>query len=280
MMQIEKIEEAKMVWDRLDSNSLVVFDIDDVIISTEDHFAHPYGYLKFVGMTNEALSSATTTEEKDEIMRKVSLSQLLAKRNLVESDMPTFIQSLQKAGVKVIALTNFPRGQYGAILRTETWRIEYLKALNIDFSLTAPFKEMHEFTEFQKNGLLPPLFEEGILFANSHLKGQVLEAFFEKSQFYPREVIFIDDIHHNHVSVEASMKSLNIPFLGLHYLGAAKKFSSYNESLLRHQFDHLMKTETWLSDKEILQAWQAFEEAKDTPASLQSYSSTSIEIKQ
>jgi hypothetical protein len=255
IVRVEKISEIHQLLLEIKEDNLIVFDVDDVIFSTEDHFAHPYGYLTFVKLTNQALNSASTDKEKEEIMRKVSLSQLLARRLLVEEDMPQFIRNLQDAGIKIIALTNFPRGQYGAISRTEAWRIEQLKSFGIDFSRAFP-DEMHgEFHEMAQPGLAPPLFEKGILFSNGHPKGEVLTTFFKKNLLSPSKVIFIEDLLHHHNSVESSLRSLKISFIGIHYTGANKYFGVCNEGLLRYQFDHLLSTETWISDKQIMALW-------------------------
>jgi hypothetical protein len=262
--QVEKIAEMHQLLGEVDDQCLIVFDIDDVIISTEDHFSHPYGYLKFIELTDQALSSAATKEEKEEVMRKASLSQLLAKRRLVEESMPELIENLQKTGVKVIALTNFPRGQYGAISRAETWRIEQLKDFGVDFSVAFPEESGYEFQEMTRPGIPSPLFEGGILFSHGFSKGDVLTAFFMKTQFYPSKVIFIDDLLYHHHSVQSALTSLEVPFLGIHYVGASKHFGVCNEPLLRYQFDHLLSTSTWLSDKFILELWsQAQEEPKE-----------------
>ncbi len=255
LIQVEKIGELQELWEGLDEKSLVVFDIDDVIISTEDHFSHPHGYPKFVELTHLALERAKE-EEKEEIMHKVSLSQILSKRKLVEEGMPRFIQNLQESGIKVIALTNFPRGQYGVISRTETWRLEQMRELGIDFSKAFPDEKSHEFHEMIRKGFASPLFEEGILFANGQAKGEVLKAFFQKSGYYPSKVVFIDDMLVHHSSVEAVMASLEIPCVGVHYVGASKYFRAFNEALIRFQFEHLLSTSTWLSDEHILELWQ------------------------
>ncbi len=252
IVQAESFSEIENLWENLSDSSLVIFDIDDVIVSTEDHFAHPYGYIKFVELTNHYLGRALSEQEKTEIMRRISLSQLLAKRNLVEKNIPLLIQDLQNKGIKVIALTNFPRGEYGAISRVETWRIEYLRSLGIDFSFAFPQIGSYELKKVTKEGFAPPLYEEGILFANSHPKGDVLDAFFQTSGFMPSEVIFIDDMLHNHDSVHLSLKKMQVGYKGVHYLGAKKFFTQLNEDVLDYQIDHLIKTENWLNDQQVL----------------------------
>ncbi len=238
-------------WKSLDPQTLIVFDIDDVIVCTEDQFAHPYGYLKFVQLTEEAMNQANPAEQ-EEILRKASLSQLLSKRHIIEEGIADFIQKLKEEGFIVIALTNFPRGSYGAIPRTETWRIEFLKALGVTFTHFHSFPESYEFTELQKGAHLPPLYEEGILFSYGTTKGKVLKAFLEKAKLRPSQIVFIDDMAHHHKSVIEEIGSMQIPLLNIHYLGAHRFYRDFDEELLTHQFNHLQQHEQWLTDKEIL----------------------------
>lgn len=254
IIQIEKLADFPISLEEINEDVLIVFDIDDVIFSTEDHFAHPYGYLKFVELTNLALAKCSSDEEKEALMHKVSLSQVLSKRNLVEEEMPQFIQHLQKTGAKVIALTNFPRGKYGSIPKTEAWRRESLLKFGVDFH-TDFFGSEYELDEIAKEGSVAPAFAKGIIFSYGYSKGETLAAFLKKNQFTPSRVILIEDMLYHHHSVNSSLTELGIPFMGIHYTAGHKNFGVCNEKLLTHQFNHLVSTSEWLKDQEILEMW-------------------------
>ncbi len=250
-VQISSLKEMDGELKKSDKKTLIVFDVDEVLITTEDHFIHPYADKVFLPLLGQAMLNAVTPEEKREVEEKLSLSITQPKRPLIEESSPKFIKKLQKKGFKVIALTSCPTGKFGHVPKFEHWRIEHLKELDISFASSFPKMGRHDFTEIAVSGKPAPVYEEGILFSPGYEKGKVLKAFFEKSNFYPSKVIFIDDRSENLDSVEAEMKALNIEFKGYHYTGAERFFKELDEALLNHQFDHLMRNGEWLTDTEV-----------------------------
>lgn len=236
---------------QLDSQALLILDVDEVLITTEDHFGHPYAEKIFLQQIDEAFAAAKTEQEKKEIEEALSLSILSPKRVLVERETPQLIKNYQQQGVKVIALTCWPTGPFGLISNLEKWRIEHLDSLQISFSSAFPDLQRIVFEALLQKGEYLPLFEQGILFSPNYKKGIILKEFLRHLSWKPSRVIFVDDLKHNIESVETELSALQIPCQGFQYLGAQSYHKPINEKLLQHQFKHLLLKREWLSDKDI-----------------------------
>lgn len=250
-IRISSLSELKKEFEKTDEKTLIIFDIDEVLITTQDHFMHPYADTIFLPMIHRAFSQATTPEEKKEVEENLSLCMLLPKRVLIEEETLRLIKDLQKRRIKVIALTSCPTGRFGVIPKVERWRIEHLNELNISFASSFPDRKRESFTEMASPGKPAPLFEEGILFSKGYKKGQVLKEFIKRCQFHPTKVIFIDDLEENLASVQAEMQAISIPFQGYHYTGAERFFKEADKEILKLQFEHLMEKKEWLSDEKV-----------------------------
>ncbi|EFB41392.1 DUF2608 domain-containing protein [Parachlamydia acanthamoebae] len=251
LQQIQHINEINAYIENIDEDTLVVFDVDEVLISTTDIFLHPECDEIFLGLIYDAFEKAKTDKEKDELENQLSLTMLLPKRVLVEGSTPGFIESLQVKGIKTMALTSCPTGRFGVIPSVEQWRIRHLKTLGIDFSAEAPCQESFSLTEICKKNRPAPLFENGILFSKGYSKGEVLIAFLKRINWKPSNVLFIDDLADNLESVKQYLDEFDIPFVGFHYLGASLPKDKIDPDLIKFQFDYLLKHGKWLSDEEI-----------------------------
>jgi len=261
IVSVSSLKEVEKEVAKADKTALVIFDVDEVLITTEDHFIHPYADKTFMGMIYQAAKKALTDHERKDLEETISLSIVLPKRILVEDHTPSFIYGLRDEGYKTMALTSCPTGNFGVIPQIERWRIDHLRGLNICFASSFPEFERHSLESFTNQKKLQtglpapfthlPLFEEGILFSYGYKKGAVLKEFFQKNGLCPSQVLFVDDLMENLQSVKDELSAMGIPFKGFHYQGAAKHFKPLNEKILHYQFHHLMKTRTWLSDSEV-----------------------------
>ena len=249
--QISSLHELEEALSKADEKTLIVFDVDEVLITTKDHFLHPYALDDFFLWAQRAFENAKSEEEKIDVEEKLSLCMLLPERVLIEENAPKLIEKLQKKKAKVIALTSCRTGTFGVIPKVEKWRFEHLQSLGVDFSSAFSHIPRHEFHAMASSGKRAPLFENGILFSKGYEKGDLLLAFLKVSDFKPTQVIFIDDLTENIESVEKALQSLNIPCKSYHYLGAKRFFKKPDAQILRAQFEHLMRHREWLSDEEI-----------------------------
>jgi hypothetical protein len=236
-----RLEEA-------DENTLIVFDVDEVLLTTEDHFSHPYA----LPMTKEIVQRwIEFGHDKKTVQEIVSLCFLLPKRILIEETAPAFIRRLQEKGVKTIALTSCQTGRLGHIERVEDWRIDDLRSFGIDFSTSFTDHPRIVFDEIKAVGRAAPLFQQGVLFSEGCLKGDVLKAFLERTGFTSsHHIVFVDDLVYNLNSVHESLEASEIPHSLFHYTGASRHFKDLDERVIETQLDHLIRHREWLSDAE------------------------------
>ena len=238
VFSLESLTELWREWELADEKTLVVFDVDEVLITTEDHFMHPYAKYVFFPMILKHIWMATSKEEEKDFEEALSFSYLLPKKLLIEEETPLLIKQLQEKGVEVLALTSFPIGSIGLIPDIAAWRVNLLKEFNLSFS--------------RELGKSFPLLREGVLFAEGHKKGDVLRDFFAYSGFYPSKVIFIDDLLSNVENVKSAMDSLGIECSAYQYMGANRFFKEkVDEDVLMYQVKQLIEKKQWISDKEV-----------------------------
>lgn len=249
--QIESIEVLEEKVQQLPKDSLVVFDVDEVIFTDQDAILKPVGDpLKFQ-IFNERYAKADTQSEKDLTTIILSLPLTLAKKELVESRTPQLIKKLQEKGIKVIALTSCPTRPFGIIKDFEKWRLGHIDDFGIDFSKSFPDQKRFVFENITSYNVPPPVYNQGVIFAEGFSKAAVLSAFLQKINYKPSEVVFIDDMFSNLQQMQDKLAILRIPFHGFYYVKVEKDSAGgIDEEIARFQFDYLFKNQKWLSDQE------------------------------
>jgi len=229
---------------QLSTQDLVLFDVDHTLILETDMLLRPC-------RRNSLDRLLAFFGENDPVQRKklISIIFLQKKVGLLDLKSPSLIENLLKRKVKVMALTAMKTGPLGIIDNIENYRIKELKSLGIDFREAFPYLPAIYF-EDPSHPQSPPLFESGVLFSSYINKGEVLRDFLENINFYPRQVVFVDNSYKYLQSVENELNKLGIPFLGIHYkkwLGLSKNF---DEEIARFQLLYLIENEHWLDDLE------------------------------
>lgn len=168
---------------------------------------------------------------------------------LVEEEAVSLISSLQMRSIPMLGLTAMRTGSYGIIASMEEWRVNQLRHLGIDFSSLYPRHSKMSWEEISP-AAGRPAFREGIICCDRVPKGVVLTTFFQKIDWLPKQVLFIDDNFSFLRSVEESMEALNIPFTGVHYRAVEHMEAPLDEELAHHQFQILINEERWLPDAE------------------------------
>jgi len=150
--------------------------------------------------------------------------QTITKVKLVEKDVKKIIKHLQNKNVLVIGLTSRQ-------LYLSCSALKQLDSLDIDLSITAPYKD----DLFFENGVL---FNKGILFASGKNKGEVLSQFFKKIDFLPKSVIFIDDKLKHLNEIENFCKDAGIKFLGFRYGALDEKIRNFDNQIanIQHKY--------------------------------------------
>lgn len=195
---------------------LLVFDIDDTLtILSHPAFHRPNFSLHHASIFEEVMQPLTAEEK----FLAFTLPLLTTSSNLIELETPEFLNNLQQAGVKIIALTAATGGSIGNS-SIEDRRISELNRVGIDFSSSFPHLSELIFTNFPPPMMGSyPLFKNGVILANTYDKGEVLVQFLKTIEWKPVHVIFVDDRLSHVCSVEKSL-NLHYPevtFTGLHY---------------------------------------------------------------
>lgn len=249
---VESIQELEQVFNSADENTLVVFDIDHVLVVSKDHYIHPNAEKIYFKHVDRQKKKQITKEQKQKFYDTMRLTLTAPERVIVEKETPVMIKQMQDRGIKVVALTALPTDIFG-FLYTEKWRVHQLRDLGIDFSVAFPQWNIKMLDAFAHAKDKAPSYYDGIIFSKNFSKGEVLRAFFAESGFYPKKVIFVDDLKENLESVERELIGFDVEIQSYHYNGAKSYYKTVNEQVIEYQVDHLIDNEQWLSDEEVLE---------------------------
>lgn len=234
----------------LDSNSLVLFDVDRTLITPTDAILHP----NVRGVASRLIAEFLATSKLDydgEDPKAFFYSKMASKMQFqhVDESAPELIRELLKRGIPTLAFTAMPAEKMGVITSMADWRFAQLQALGYDFRATFPELDYLELaTDLCRDP--KPLFKEGILYSSTHPKGDILEAFLEALGWKPDRIIFIDDHKHFVSSVERAAEKMGIDFIGIHYNAAHHMPCELDPAVAAYQYRHLGEHGEWLSDSE------------------------------
>lgn len=239
------LKEIAAQFQQLDSQSLLLWDVDSTLIMPTDGVLRP-GNEEFLDELIGLYLNGKTLQEK-----RWLISQIFHRNSycLVDEGVASLIASLKEQSIPMLGLTAMRTGSYGIIESMEAWRVNQLRLLGIDFS---SLLSQHDEFAWQETSPYAgkPAFKEGIICCDHLPKGVVLTSFLAKMEWRPRQVLFIDDYLDFLQSVEQAMAALDIPFVGIHYRAVEKIASPLDEELAHHQFRVLVNEEIWLHDHE------------------------------
>lgn len=228
------------------NQTLAIFDIDEVIFTSQDQVLHP-NYRKYRNSYEEKYLSnldASVSQNLNYVMYKTR------SRTIVDPKILDIFKLIASNYIQAIALTHCSTGFIDGEERYELLRIEQLKNFGIDFNALARNIADTSFPEIaQDHGI--PLFHKGVILTGLVDKGRVLKEFLMKTRIKPNKIIFIDDMMENLLSVEETCNELAIEFQGYEYNAVANTISPpFNDKLAQIQFDHLVKNRIWLNDSD------------------------------
>ncbi len=243
IQEISSIEEG---IPSIPSNALILFDVDDTLISSPDVFARgnyfPWWFRLRLWIAHPQLCDTKTWEDIYSLM----LSQ--APRILIEPTVPAMVQKLKDSGHFVFALTSMETGAFGVISDMPDWRFQMLEKMGIAFSHDFSDQMFDSLSSYRQN--YPGLYR-GILCANQQPKGAVLAAFLDTLQLHPGSIVFFDDSEGALRSVQDTCKARQIPCLLFHYTGARNLPGQWNTRKVLKQIDLLIQNRQWVSDQNI-----------------------------
>jgi hypothetical protein len=253
IIEISNLESFKNEIETLDSQALVIFDVDETLITPKEAlFRAPKEQLPIDYQLLREYFDDLRTILEDEVLKswkEIWISRILVHRQyqLMDEELPMLIRKLQNRGIVTIGLTLIKSGRFGVIPSIETWRSHQLKEFNIDFF--NPVSPLYFPLTFHLEGRTPS-FRQGILFTDKTFKGETLALWLEAVKWKPNLILFIDDSLPNLQSVESLALEMKIPFIGFHYI--AKKFIPWelDEKLIAYQLFYLAEKGEWLKEEE------------------------------
>lgn len=217
-----------------DTNTLAVFDVDMVLVQPSDPAFQMANMKRYSPVAKRIMQDIP----KNKQMVFLSLMTVGSNPILVDACIPKMLTQLKQRGIPAMALTANLTGEFYTIKNMETWRVNTLRQLGIDFSQGAPYLHPIIFQDLPSYRGNYSVYSSGVLFVNGTTcsKGEAFIAFLKKAEFYPKKVIFVDDREENLKSVESALQDLNksIAFHGIHFEGA-KNYPS--EVITEQQFE-------------------------------------------
>lgn len=251
---IDSLKLIKFYVDLTIKDLLIIFDIDDVLIMPE-----PGDYLK-CPYRNDLWSKIKHRSSRERIRFLKFKIMKTTKYRLVDPDATELLEYLSLNFIPAIALTSLSTGKVDEQNHIEELRIKILHELGIDFTKTTPITDTLLATELSgKNlkfieGIGSPMITKGIIFTAGVDKGIVLNYMLNKYNYYPKNILFVDDDLTNLHSIENLCKKLGVNFYGFHYTAVSKMpFPKINKQFEKLRFRILETENTWLNDTNLVQ---------------------------
>ncbi|GAA5252751.1 DUF2608 domain-containing protein [Candidatus Rickettsia kedanie] len=246
--KINKVHDFKEVIqaiEKADNTSLVLFDVDEVIVMDNDESRLTHDYRKEL---MEDIEKRLTRKEC-ELLLSVILKD--KKARFVNSDILKIFALLKEKNIPAMGLTKLPTGKFGVIEDMIEWRMRELTELKINFQEFSPSEDEVIIEDFNA-GYGKPTLKDGIIYTAEYDKGSVLEYVLRKTNYYPQSIIFIDDIEENLLSLQETCKKLKINYQGFEFTGAAIiPEPDLDAQLEKMRFKILEKEYKWLTDEEL-----------------------------
>lgn len=190
-------------------DTLVVFDVDMVLLHTEDHTFQMPNLLRHHAIL-KTVRAELTPEESDLLLHYPLINK---KAEIINPAMPSLIQRLQCLHIPTMACTAILSGAIESEPDMMQWRINQLIELGIDFSVTAPDSTLFSTIQFPTYRNNIPQYKDGVMITNGEHgpthKGTVLTALLKTLSVQPSQIIMIDDRHQNLVNIQSSLEEIS-----------------------------------------------------------------------
>lgn len=245
--RVSSLAPVKQALEHAPSDTLVLLDVDHVLIMPTDEYTltrHPYREFLWTNL----IKRVPTGEWKE--LYGITASR--ASWRLVEPAVQEVMALLKKKQMPTMALSSIYTGKFGAIDSIADWRVKQLKGLGLDFASLTPIKSNISANELMKDSLYGiPTLQSGVILTAQANKGTVLEYMLHKANYYPKTIIFVDDVLDNIESLENTCRTLNIKFYGFHYTAVEHMdVPSTDNHVEKLRFELLEREHKWLSYKE------------------------------
>lgn len=236
---------TETILSEMTDETLVIFDVDDVLIIPTDDF-------NTQSELRQRYKKELGRKHGRENIKKI-LSDFFVKREvqLLDKEMPAFIQTLREKKAHVACLTAWWTGPFGTIERMEDLRFKSFDEMGLDFKDISPFKDNVSFPDRKtRNGT--PMIMNGMILTALSPKGDILGLALDTLNHKYKKVIFVDDRYDFLQSVQGLCQERNIEFVGINYTKASTlEGPKHDEAKEIERFKILEEEHVWLTDKEL-----------------------------
>jgi hypothetical protein len=222
--------------DEFSTKTLVMFDLDDVLIYPQD------------ALLQNWRSEWKPKETRPWTAEEDTIAWMNAKFQLMDPSGPSLINKLNENCIPTIGFTSFAMDEPGIVPSIPDWRSRHLQELGINFRME------NEIVFPIQTGFIPPSFEKGILYCGDYYKkdkdnkGKILTLYLDWLGWIPDKVIFVDDEKRHIESVQREVERRGILFFGFLYI--PKDLDPIDERVAELQYKTIIQKKQWLSDKE------------------------------
>lgn len=221
----QEIYQIKEVLDHLQGRkALIVFDIDNTLLMPETDLGSDQWFSHMVQKHMD--TGCKVVEAVDLVLPLYIHVSLNLELISVEDELCALIEDIKSAGDYVICLT-----ARSACLAHKV--IEQLHKNDLCFYTP-------EFHHLEADFKSPGLYRSGVLFCDSHDKGDVLISFLDSINYEPELIIFIDDKIKNVHAVEKVAQQRSIAFIGLRYAGCDHRVHAFNAEVTHHELQKFL----------------------------------------
>ena len=227
-------------------DSLVLFDIDDVLITPTDEFNFRSKIRK------DLKKEISQNKSKHEI--EVIFSDFFLKRKvkLVNENIPKLIELLKDKKISISALSAWWTDNFGTIQEMEKQRLKELEQVKLSFTDLSPFNKDIRFTSHKTEHGGTPMIISGIILTALKDKSEVLGLALGSINNKFKRIIFIDDQKKYLQEVEKFCTRNELDFVGIHYTESSlAPIPDFDSAKKKKRFDLLKEKHLWLSDSEF-----------------------------
>ncbi|MBJ7449602.1 MAG: DUF2608 domain-containing protein [Parachlamydiales bacterium] len=235
--EIRECNDVAEVLTLADSETLVIFDIDNTLIEPTQVLGSDQ-WFNYMLQNRQNNGQAYESALKEIIPLWMQIQQVTEVKTC-ETSTTFVVEELQRKGIHTIGLTS---RSIPMAYRT----IDQLKSVGIEFTKTAP--HVHDFwvpldqLQVFKAYNEPAYYLKGILFSGCNDKGELLLQFFKLTGYLPSKVIFLDDKQNHLVAVEKKLRLKEFTnFTGLRYNVCDEQVKNFDCSIADIQLNYLKK---------------------------------------
>ena len=254
----------------LPRNSFVIFDIDDVLISSEDTIFSPRGEesgIKDLCLRELAKYMPIDWGRKSELTNLLTIFLQNSRRRVIDQSIFSALKKIKETS-SYIAITSLEVGSHGSIEDMIEWRKRDLTSLGLDLSAGSPISHIHEFLPFY--GKENPFLTDNIIYTDRLDKGATLKIFLDyiNDSFdlphleRPSKIVAIDDLEKNLKSIYNISQELKIECECVLFRGAKDFPIEISTSDAIWQITHLAKNKVWVKDNDLSQHRDALGELR------------------